>query len=145
MFSYQFSKIERYWLLGIRLLWQYRGHGRAVTRLVNRLLAQAGLEPRGRDLAALLVTLEAQGADHLYIEQFDQPGLTGDERDILTALRACFLDDPLGAEAALSALLPPGHTEAVIACAQRVAASSSESNEIARDAIQHPFFPAACH
>jgi hypothetical protein len=146
MYPYPFSTMERYWLLAIRLLWQYRSHGRSVVQLVDRLLRQAGQAPRGAAFATLMTTLERQGADHLYIERFDQPGLTGDERDLLTLLRACYLDDPMGAEAALSALLPPGHTEPVIQCAQRVTAPRSRSASTAAGIeLEQPVFWAACH
>lgn len=146
MYPYQFSTMERFWLLAIRLLWQYRSQGRGVVQLVDRLLTQAGMPPKATELAALLATLERQGADHLYIERFDQPGLTGDERDLLTTLRACFLDDLIGAEAALGALLPPGRTDPVVACARRVAAPASRTHGAMRpEHAQTPLFAAACH
>ncbi len=146
MYPYRFSKVERFWLLGIRLLWQYHDRGHATVQLVDRLLLQAGLEARGRELADLLAELERQGADHLYFERFDRPGLTGDESDLLATLKACYLDDPVGADAALGALLPPGRTAPVVARAQRVAADNRPNPALnAPDALSFPFPAAACH
>ena len=119
MFEYQFSKVERVWLLGLRLIWAYEGNAAVVT-LIDRLYAEAGMTPCGARLRALLVGLQRAGADHLYIERYDAPGLTGDERDLLGALKASYLDEPLEAEAALGALLPPGRTESVMALVESI-------------------------
>jgi len=122
MFEYQFSKIERVWLLGLRLVWAHRGNP-GVIALVDRLYVEAGMTPCGARLRALLLGLENAGADHLYIERYDAPGLTGDERDLLGALKASYLDEPLEAEAALGALLPPGRTDAVMGIVESITGS----------------------
>jgi len=120
MYEYRFSKIERFWLLGLRLIWAYRDNPAAAIRLADRLYAQSGLAPCGAQLRALLTGLQNAGADHLYIERYDQPGLTGDERDLLCALKASYLDEPLEAEAALGALLPPGCTDTVMGIVESI-------------------------
>ncbi|MDT8408921.1 MAG: hypothetical protein RQ741_04920 [Wenzhouxiangellaceae bacterium] len=112
MFEYQCSKLERLWLLGLRLAWQHRARPTAAIVLIDRLFTQAGIEPSGTQIHALLVDLQCADADHLYIERFDRPGLTGDERDLLAAMKACYVDDLFGAEVALSALVPPDLIEA---------------------------------
>ncbi|MBS3744519.1 MAG: hypothetical protein KGY48_09240 [Wenzhouxiangellaceae bacterium] len=113
MFEHQFSKMERVWLLGLRLVWAH-WQNPGIVALVDRLYMEAGVEPCGTGLKALLAGLKHAGADHLYIERYDAPGLTGDERDLLAALKASYLDQPLEAEAALGAVLPPGRTDAVM-------------------------------
>ncbi|MGM0658991.1 MAG: hypothetical protein ACQET0_10490 [Pseudomonadota bacterium] len=113
MFEHQFSKMERVWLLGLRLVWSHRDNP-GIVALVDRLYMEAGVEPCGAGLRDLLAGLQRAGADHLYIERYDAPGLTGDERDLLAALKASYLDQPLEAEAALGAVLPPGRTDAVM-------------------------------
>lgn len=119
MYEYQFSKIERVWLLGLRLVWAHQG-SEAVVALVDRLYMKAGMTACGAKLRALLIGLQGAGADHLYIERHDAPGLTGDERDLLNALKASYLDEPLEAEAALGALLPPGRTDAVMGIVESI-------------------------
>jgi len=57
MFEYQFSKIERVWLLGLRLVWAHRGNP-GVIALVDRLYVEAGMTPCGARLRALLLGLE---------------------------------------------------------------------------------------
>jgi len=126
MFEYQFSKIERVWLLGLRLVWAHRANP-GVVALVDRLYTEAGMTACGAELRALLVGLENAGADHLYIERYDAPGLTGDERDLLGALKASYLDEPLEAEAALGALLPPGKTDAVMGIVESITGQKSRS------------------
>jgi len=121
MFNYQFSRLERWWMLGLRLAWQYRERPAAIARLIDRLFDQAGLRPCGTYLVGLLASLEREGATHLYLERFDQPGLTGDERDLLAGLNACYRDDLLAAETALSALLPPDHGDAPLRMLQKIA------------------------
>lgn len=146
MFTYRFSRIERWWLLALRLAWQYRSHGAEAARLIDRLMSQAGIAPCARDLLGLLAALEERGADHLYIERFDQPGVTGDERDLIHALSCCYLDDPLGAESHLGALLPPGRTVEVVALLQTVARHGRSMQAPAPSALQPRFLsPAACH
>ena len=49
MFEYRFSKIERVWLMGIRLVWAHHG-GEAVIALVDRLYMEAGITPCGAKL-----------------------------------------------------------------------------------------------
>lgn len=122
MFEYQFSKIERIWLLGLRLVWAHQENP-GIVALVDRLYMETGMTPCGARLRALLIGLQRAGADHLYIERYDTPGLTGDERDLLGALKASYLDEPLVAEAALGALLPPGRTDAVIGIVEAITGS----------------------
>lgn len=146
MFKYRFSRIERWWLLALRLAWQYRSRGAEAARLIDRLMSQAGIAPCARELLGLLAALEERGADHLYIERFDQPGVTGDERDLIRALTCCYLDDPLAAESHLGALLPPGRTVEVIALLQSVARPDRSMRAPAPSALQPRFLsPAACH
>jgi len=127
MFEYQFSKIERIWLLGVRLVWAHQRNP-GVVPLVDRLYMEAGMTPCGAKLRALLIGLQRAGADHLYIERYDAPGLTGDERDLLGALKASYLDEPLEAEAALGALLPPGRTDAVMGIVESITGSHASAN-----------------
>jgi len=97
-------------------------------------------------LRALLVGLENAGADHLYIERYDAPGLTGDERDLLGALKASYLDEPLEAEAALGALLPPGRTDAVMGIVESITGSHATLLRTrATGALLSELRPAACH
>ncbi|MDT8450787.1 MAG: hypothetical protein RQ847_11520 [Wenzhouxiangellaceae bacterium] len=121
MFQQPLSRRERWWLLALRLVWQYRERGRAAVRLVDRLGAQAGFEPNAARWFALIQALERAGADHLYVERFDRTGVTGDERDLLAALKHCRLDDPLEAEYALGALVPPGRGGEVLVIMARIA------------------------
>lgn len=145
MFEYQFSKIERIWLLGLRLVWAHDGD-RNVVRLVDRLYADAGLAPCAAKLSALLDGLQRAGADHLYIERYDAPGLTGDERDLLGALKASYLDEPLDAEAALGALLPPGRTDAVLGIVEAITGSHGSRHRSRVAALLLPEMqPALCH
>lgn len=146
MFRYRFSRMERWWLLGLRLAWQYRASGLDATRLIDRLMQQAGLGACAKKLQRLLAALEDHGANHLYFERFDQPGVTGDERDLIRALKLCYLDDPLAAESALGALLPPGRTAEVIELLQAVA-KPDDGPLIAKSAlsIESQFSTAACH
>jgi|GEM_PF-6111955 len=71
------------------------------------------MRPCATPMLQLLEQLELGGADHLYIERFDQPGVTGDARDLLAALRACWLDDPLAAEHSLASKLLLQHRSVV--------------------------------
>src|SRR6056297_840974 len=145
MFVYQFSKIERIWLLGVRLVWAHQRNP-GVVPLVDRLYMEAGMTPCGAKLRALLIGLQRAGADHLYIERYDAPGLTGDERDLLGALKASFLDEPLEAEAALGALLPPGRTDAVMGIVESITGSHSTLLRKPTDGQHLPFmWSAACH
>ena len=102
------SKVERCWLAGIRLAWRFRADSGPAERLIDSLLEENGLKPAGCCLTRLIHALQAEGATHLYIERVVHPEPTGDERDVLATLRCCYLDDTLGAENALGALLPPG-------------------------------------
>ena len=102
------SKIERCWLVGIRLAWRFRQDSGPAERLIDSLLQENGLKPAGCCLIRLMHALQAEGATHIYIEQVMHPIPTGDEQDLLATLRCCYLDDPLGAEHALGALVPPG-------------------------------------
>ena len=102
------SKIERCWLVGIRLAWRFRQDSGPAERLIDSLLEENGLKPAGCCLIRLMHALQAEGATHIYIEQVMHPVPTGDEQDLLATLRCCYLDDPLGAEHALGALVPPG-------------------------------------
>ncbi|MEX2500240.1 MAG: hypothetical protein WD397_15335 [Wenzhouxiangellaceae bacterium] len=145
MFEYQFSKIERVWLLGLRLVWAHDG-SEAVVALVDRLYMEVGMTPCGAKLRALLIGLQRAGADHLYIERYDTPGLTGDERDLLAALKASYLDEPLEAETALGALLPPGRTDAVMGIVESITGSHVTLQRRSADALHLPAMrSAACH
>lgn len=145
MYEYQFSKIERVWLLGLRLVWAHAGN-EAVVALVDRLYMEAGMTPCGARLRALLIGLQRAGANHLYIERYDAPGITGDERDLLSALKASYLDEPLEAEAALGALLPPGKTDSVMGIVESIAASHVEPRRRCAGAVHLPAMrSAACH
>jgi len=145
MFEYQFSKLERVWLLGLRLVWAHQDNS-GVVALVDRLYIDAGMTPCGAKLRALLTALQRAGADHLYIERYDAPGLTGDERDLLGALKSSYLDEPLEAEAALGALLPPGRTDAVMGIVEAIAGSHATLQRKRAAGIVLPDMqPAACH
>jgi len=145
MFEYQFSKIERLWLLGLRLVWAHHG-GEAIIALVDRLYLQAGITPCGAKLGALLRGLRRAGADHLYIERYDSPGLTGDERDLLAALSASYLDQPLEAEAALGALLPPGKTDAVMSLIESITGGITALQRMrAAGSVPEELQTAGCH
>ena len=145
MFEYRFSKIERVWLMGIRLVWAHHG-GEAIIALVDRLYMEAGITPCGAKLRDLLRGLRRAGADHLYIERYDTPGLTGDERDLLAALSASYLDRPLEAEAALGALLPPGETEAVMGLIESITGGMTALQKMrVAGALPEGMPSAACH
>lgn len=145
MFEYQFSKIERVWLLGLRLVWAHRENS-GVVALVDRLYRDAGMTPCGAKLRALLMGLQRVGADHLYIERYDAPGLTGDERDLLGALKASYLNEPLEAEAALGALVPPGRTDAVMRIVVSIAAPTNRVAAMTRlEPATFGLSTAACH
>ena len=145
MFEYQFSKIERVWLLGIRLIWAHESNP-GIAALVDRLYGEAGMAPCGEKLRALLIGLQRAGADHLYIERYDAPGLTGDERDLLGALKASYLNEPLEAEAALGALLPPGKTDSVMGIVESITGSHATLQRKRAARAQLPEMQAAgCH
>jgi len=145
MFEYQFSKIERIWLLGLRLTWAHQNHP-GIVAMVDRLYAEAGMAPCGAKLRALLTGLQRAGADHLYIERYDARGLTGDERDLLGALKSSYLDEPLEAEAALGALLPPGRTDAVMDIIESITGSRATlQRERAMAMLLPEMAPTACH
>jgi len=145
MFEYQFSKIERLWLLGLRLTWAHQDNP-GIVALVDRLYAEVGLAPCGAKLRALLIGLQRAGADHLYIERYEAPGLTGDERDLLGALKSSYLDEPLEAEAALGAVLPPGRTDAVMGIVESITGSHATlQRERAAGMVLPDMQPAACH
>ena len=146
MFDQPFSTLERLWLLGIRLVWEHRERNDEAVRLVDRLFTQGDVHPCGRHILRMLTMLELNGADHLYVEHYDETGVTGDERDLLRALRACYLDDTLAAEAELGALLPPGRTDAIIGIMQSIAdPRARQPRTVVRDAILPPLSTAACH
>lgn len=145
MFEHQFSKMERVWLLGLRLVWAH-WENPGIVALIDRLYMEVGVEPCGAGLKALLAGLEHAGADHLYIERYDTPGLTGDERDLLAALRASYLDEPLEAEAALGALLPPGRTDAVMGTVESITGSHPKLRRARAAAAWLPEIqPVVCH
>jgi len=145
MFEHRTSKIERVWLMGIRLVWAHHG-GEAVIALVDRLYMEAGITPCGAKLRDLLRGLRRAGADHLYIERYDTQGLTGDERDLLAALSASYLDKPLEAEAALGALLPPGETETVMGLVESITGGMTALQKMrVAGALPEGLPSAACH
>lgn len=122
MFEHPLSRVEHWWLTSLRLVWHYRDDSRNIIVLVDTLLTRAGMRPCALPMLRLLEQLVDDGADHLYIERFDQPGVTGDERDLLAALKAMCLDDPFAAEHAMGALLPPGGSAAAMHRLRQVAA-----------------------
>ena len=146
MFEYQFSKIERVWLLGLRLVWAHQENPGVVSR-VDRLFIEAGMTPCGASLRALLFGLQHAGADHLYLERYDAPGLTGDERDLLGALKASYLDEPLEAESALGGLLPPGKTDSVMSLVESITGSRATLNRrpTFAETLLPGLQPASCH
>jgi len=120
MFHFPLSKLEHLWLLALRLVWNHSRQREETTRLVDALWRSTGQAPIAERMFEVFAALERAGAGHLYIEAWDRPGITGDERDLLACLRACYLDDVLAAEQALSALLPPGETAPVIEAMCRI-------------------------
>ncbi len=121
MFEQPLSRAEHWWLISLRLIWHYRDDSRNIIALVDTLLIRAEMRPCALPMLRLLEQLVRDGADHLYIERFDQPGVTGDERDLLAALKAMCLDDPFAAEHAMGALLPPGGSAAAMRRLHQVA------------------------
>ena len=115
------SRVERFWLACLRMAWRYRTRPVDAARLLDRWALRCGRTPLGRAAVGLFEALEAEGARYLDIEPLDRPGTTGDERDLLAALRALALGDPLGAEQALGALLPPGSGGATMNRLQAIA------------------------
>ena len=115
------SKLERFWLISLRMAWRLREDTASTERLIDRLLEENGLKAAGCCLIRLMHALQAEGATHLYIEQISHPEPTGDEQDVLTALRCCYLDDTFGAEHALGALLPPGAGNSALRAANDIA------------------------
>lgn len=116
------SPLQRCWLHGIRLAWQHRGRPDAAIGLIDRLMRGHDLVPAGRSLVALVDTLEAEGARHLYFEQLDTPGLTGDEQDLLDALSCGYRDNLFGSDHALGALLPPDRSDRPLRLVEAIAA-----------------------
>lgn len=121
MFHDPLSRLERIWLLALRLSHAWRGRPTIAASTIDRLFAGAAIGHLGSVFGELIDALECAGARHLYIERHDMPGLTGDERDLLTALRHCYVDDLLAAERSLSALLPPGDSGLVLERTRRIA------------------------
>lgn len=120
------SPLQRCWLSGIRLAWHNRDRPGAAIRLINRLMLDHDFVPAGRSLVDLVATLEAEGARHLYFEQIDTPGLTGDEHDVLEALSCGYGDNLLGSDHALGALLPPDRSDRPLRLVEAIAASARE-------------------
>jgi hypothetical protein len=121
MFHDPLSRIERIWLLALRLSHAWRDRPQMAASTVDRLFAGAAMGRLGSVFSDLLEALDTAGARHLYIERHDMPGATGDERDLLTALRHCYTDDLIAAERALCGLLPPGDASQVLDRARRIA------------------------
>ncbi len=121
MFHEPLSRVERIWLLALRLSHAWRDRPAMAASMVDRLFAGAAMGPLGTISGDLLKALDAAGARHLYIERHDMPGTTGDERDLLAALRHCYADDLIAAERALCGLLPPGDGSQVLDRTRRIA------------------------
>ncbi|MEM1080990.1 MAG: hypothetical protein AAGH65_05350 [Pseudomonadota bacterium] len=115
------STIERCWLVSIRVAWRFKNDPKPVAPLIDQLLEHHGLQPASCCIIRLIESLQLSGAADLYVERIIHPEPTGDEMDLLTALRCCYLEDPLGAEYALSALLPPGAGEQSLRSIQDIA------------------------
>jgi len=143
MFPAPLSKLEYLWLTTLRLAWQYRLRRNETIRLINGLLRNAGRAPVAQRLFELFDALESAGADHLYLESFDRTDITGDERDLLAALCACYQDDLLAAEQSLSALLPPGDSNSVLALLCDIARAPAAVSPDAASRPMRPDFPAA--
>jgi len=125
MYEHSLSTVERLWLRALRLVGGASGNLDDAIRRANRLLVASGARPAGRAIGELLDALDAAGAQRLYLETVERPGVTGDERDLLAALGACYMDDPLAAERALGALLPPGTTGRVLPLVEQVSRSAA--------------------
>jgi len=121
MFHDPLSRIERIWLLALRLSHAWRDRPEMAAITVDRLFAGAAMGRLGSVFSGLLDALDTAGARHLYIERHDMPGTTGDERDLLEALRHCYTDDLIAAERALCGLLPPGDSSEVLDRTRRIA------------------------
>lgn len=101
--------MERCWLYALRRTWADMGSATSPPSNHRSVLQAIGL-PDGSDaFHRLLQALAAEGARYLYIEQPDASRITGDEVDLLAALAAMALDQPLAAEHALGALVPAGN------------------------------------
>lgn len=101
--------MERCWLYALRLAWSDMASAAPPPSTCRPVLQAIGL-PDGSDaFHHLLHALGAEGARYLYIEAPDASRITGDEVDLLAALAAMALDQPLAAEHALGALVPAGN------------------------------------
>ena len=121
MFHDALSRIERLWLLALRLSHAWHDRPATAAATVDRLFVPAGMGRMGQQFRELLDALDDAGARHLYIEAHDRTGVTGDERDLLTALRNCYIDDLIAAERALCGLLPPDAIATVLDRTRRIA------------------------
>jgi len=121
MFHDALNRVERIWLLALRLSHAWRGRPSLAAGTVDRLFAGAAMGQLGGDFGDLFEALDAAGARHLYIERHDMPGATGDERDLLEALRHCYTGNLIAAERSLCGLLPPGDNSEVLDRTRRIA------------------------
>ncbi|MEM7053983.1 MAG: hypothetical protein AAF446_05485 [Pseudomonadota bacterium] len=115
------SKIQRCWLMGLRMAWRFRNDHDRAEQSIDALLEANGLKAAGCCMVRLIHALQGEGATHLDFEHSEHTPPTGDERDVLNALRCCYLDDALGAETALGALLPPGAGSSALRAANDIA------------------------
>lgn len=124
MFHDPLSRIERLWLLALRLSHAWRDRPTTAAATVDRLFVPAGMGRLGQQFCELLDALDATGVNHLYIEAHDRRGVTGDERDLLAALRGCYMDDLIAAERALGGLVPPDGIATVLDYTRRIACAA---------------------
>lgn len=116
------SQPERIWLTALRLAWAWRNLGPGRAARIDRLLAPVVCGRLGTEFCALVEALEQARVPVLYIEAFDHPEPTGDEAELLAALRCCYMDDPVAACDALAGLFVDGQNERVLERMQRIAA-----------------------
>lgn len=101
--------LERCWLYALRLAWAEMACTAPPPSACRPVLQAIGL-PAGSDaFHRVLHALKTEGARYLYIEAPDAPRITGDEADLLAAMAAMALDQPMVAEDALGALVPAGN------------------------------------
>lgn len=100
---------ERCWLLAMRLAWAEMVRASRTLSAHRPVLRAIGLPADSDAFHRMLIALEAEGVRYLYIEAPEAAGITGDEVDLLSAMHAMLLDEPLAAEHALGALVPAGN------------------------------------
>lgn len=116
--------LERCWLYALRIAWATSRQPESARCLLAPLLQSMGMAPDADEFHRLLHALQDEGARYLYIESPDAPQITGDEADLLQALRAMAMEHPLAAEHALGALIPPGENRSSLELIARIAAAA---------------------